>query len=102
LHIQQLPKRFSNPPHGSGVGSDPSTKALPFLLRRATREALIGYSLSRKDLNHPPTAVGGISANPFKSFCELHRFRIWSFVESGHRFAVAAEAALGVNELTKG
>src|ERR1700754_2319821 len=46
----------------------------PFsFLRRATRAALDGHSLTRKDLNNPPTAVGGISTFGAKPV----RGRIW-------------------------
>jgi len=43
------------------VGSDPFYKWLIPLLRRAACSALSGHALVRKDLNHPLTAVSGIS-----------------------------------------
>jgi len=30
------------------------------ILRRAARDETLGQDVSRQDLNHPPTAVGGI------------------------------------------
>jgi len=50
------------------VGSDPFYKCLFSILRRAARAALGGHTFSRKDLNNPPTAVGGIQ-RPLETIC---------------------------------